>query len=452
LLADLGELRTIDEPHHARYEVAESYARHAGGRPLSPTGPAPALLFTDVVPAHRPLAIGLFGTRPRCARLLGLDTAKLHAELARSAAEPLPAVLAEVPRSRLAADLRALPIPTITPRDAGPYATLGLVTATDPDTGLSNASVHRMCVQDPVTLTIWIVPGRDLDRIARGYWDAGRPAPIAVQIGLDPAIYLTSCLGGAVAPRGSDELGIAGALRGAPVRLTAGVSVPVSVIAGAEWVIEGWLQPSVRAENAADPTGSSMPEFLGYPGAAHPSLPILTVAAITTSDEPIFQCVIGPGAEQSQLLGLGMEVDLLERFRRDGVDCVTDVFCSAAGGGQLLAFVAADPTSAGEANLLREASIARLRELRMLKTVVLVDPDVTLDDHAEVWWAVTTRVQADRDITILPDLMGFPLDPTQHPHYSPTLTAPGRTAKVLIDALVPRPRTARFERATFSGG
>uniref|UniRef100_A0AAU2V6N8 Uncharacterized protein n=1 Tax=Streptomyces sp. NBC_00003 TaxID=2903608 RepID=A0AAU2V6N8_9ACTN len=63
---------------------------------------------------------------------------------------------------------------------------------------------------------------------------------------------------------------------------------------------------------------------------------------------------------------------------------------------------------------------------------------------------MTTRLQADRDVAVLPDRLGFPLDPTQSPAYSPTVTADGRTAKAHFDHTVPHALRDRFHRPRFT--
>ena len=73
-------------------------------------------------------------------------------------------------------DLRRLiPAPTHTLRDAGPYITMGLVRARDPETGASDVTIHRLCMQGPDTLSIYFVPGRHIDQFRAKAERLGRP-------------------------------------------------------------------------------------------------------------------------------------------------------------------------------------------------------------------------------------------------------------------------------------
>ena len=57
-------------------------------------------------------------------------------------------------------DLRRLiPAPTNTPEDAGPYITLGMCYASNPQTGESDVTIHRMCIQSCDESSIFLRPG-----------------------------------------------------------------------------------------------------------------------------------------------------------------------------------------------------------------------------------------------------------------------------------------------------
>lgn len=451
-----GELVRVREEVPARYGVTARYAGWAGTPAPPPTGPGPAVLFERVTPggggAARSVLIGLYGSRRRAAGLLGLTPGEMAHRLLDAVASPVaptrvPAGRAQ-PRDVLAPDLTALPVPVLTDEDAGPYLTLGAVLATDPDTGVRNLSVHRMCVRGPDRLTIWMVPGRDLEAAHRAARRRGENLPVAIHVGLGPALMLASCCPASLVPAGVDELAVAGALGGAPVELTGCRTVDTDCVAHAEYVIEGELLADLAPENPDGP--SATPEFLGYQGRAHPSLPTVRVTGITARDGAILQTVSGPGHEQSVLLGFGMEAAVLDRLRRLGAP-VTAVHCHTAGGGQLMVVVQwRAKRSAADDRLVREAGVSVLEKFRMAKLVVSVDEDVDLESDADLWWAMVTRLQADQDLAVLPDREGFPLDPTQSTSYSATLSADGRTAKAHFDCTVPYAHRTRFHRPRFT--
>ncbi|BFU45316.1 UbiD family decarboxylase domain-containing protein [Krasilnikovia sp. MM14-A1004] len=450
-----GELLRVTDELPARFGPGARYARWAGTPAPPPTGPGPAVLFEKVRPdtgAPSQLLMGLYGTRRRAAALLGLRPEQVPFRLRDAVAAPLAPVPAadpgRWPRHTLPTDLSALPIPVLTDEDAGPYLTLGAVLATDPETGVRNLSVHRMCVRGTDRLTIWMVPGRDLGLAYERSLRRGRPLPVAIHLGPSPAVLLASCCPTSLVPTGMDELAVAGALAGAPVELLPCRSVAAEFIADAEYVLEGEITGELAAEN---PDGeAATPEFLGYQGRAHPALPVVRVTAITARPDPILQTVSGPGYEQSHLLGFGMEAAILDDLLgRDAP--IRAVHCHTAGGGQLMAVLQwRAKRDERDDEIVRAASLAVLDGSRMVKLVLSVDEDVDVESEQDLWWAMATRMQGDRDIVVLPDRQGFPLDPTQHRSYSTTISADGRTAKTLFDCTVPHGQLHRFRRPAFT--
>jgi UbiD family decarboxylase len=460
-LADsAGQLLRIKEPTNLVGCVATVYAPYAGLPAPPPTSPGPVVLIeTPVAPGAPgrklgPLTMGMYGTRERCAMLMGTTAEQLSWKLldgVRSGVEPVMVDDAECQaETGIGADLSSLPIPVLTEEDAGPYITMGFVVAQDPDTGRRNVSAHRMCLQGDDRLTIWIVPGRHLDTMHRKALAAGRPLPVSVNIGVDPATALASCCTGLLAPYGFDELAVAGALRSAPVELGRCVSVDAPCIANAEYVLEAEITGERAAEN---PRGAgAMPELLGYPGAARADLPVLRVKRITSRRDPIYQAVIGPGLEQSNLLGIALEAEILSFLGSHYGDLVVNAFASPAGGGQLLVALSVRKRGPDCDERVRRAAAELLKQKRMVKTVVLADEDVDIFDHGDLWWAMSTRLQASSDIITLNDQPGFRSDPTQNPAYGAGITAVGRTSKAVFDCTVPYRLRGRFKRPVWGPG
>lgn len=194
----------------------------------------------------------------------------------------------------------------------------------------------------------------------------------------------------------------------------------------------------------------SMPEFLGYNGKPHPGLPVVKIKAITHRSDPIFQTVIGPGYEQSILLGLGMEAAILYFLRQHVTKRVTNTYCSSAGGGYLLLFLQFRKETEQDDGVVRQAALAVFGAFRMIKQIVLVDDDVDVFSEEDIWWAMTTRFQVDRDLLKVNNVQGFPLDPSQDPAYSATITSPGLTAKAVFDCTVPFRLKDTFRRTVFA--
>lgn len=444
-------------------ELAGVY-RHvgAGGTVARPTRRGPAMMFTNVrgYPGSRVL-VGLMADRARVARLLGTIPAAVARAMAAAFDDALAPVV--VDRDRAPAqeivyraddpgfDIRTLlPAPTNTEVDAGPYFCLGLLLGTDPDTRHSDVTIHRICVQGRDRLSIMFAPGRHIDAFRQKAEAAGKPLPISINMGLDPAIYIGATFQPPATPLGYDELQLAGGLRHQPVELVDCVTVAERAIARAEIVIEGELLPGERiAEDAATGTGHALPEFPGYDGPAHPSLPVMRVTAVTTRRDPILQTLVGPGEEHTSLAGIPAEASILRATQTALPGFVTQVYAHTAGGGKLLAVIQVAKSSAFDDGRARQAALIALGTYRELKNVILVDDDVDVFDSDDVLWAMTTRMQGDRDIITIPAVAGHVLDPSQTPAYDPSLPARGTTCKTIYDATAPYRMRAEFTRAQF---
>lgn len=448
------ELEVVSTPVQAWCELAARYALKGGGVPVRhPTKAGPAMLFEQVMPSGRPAVVGMFGTRQRCASFIGTSHDLVAEKLIEASQNPIsPIETTNAPVQEVVykdnVDLTTLPIATMAPNDAGPYIALGLSMAKDPVTGGRNISVHRLCVQGPDTLTIWMVPGRHLESFYLSAKSLGKPLPIAIHIGLDPAVYMASCCPSPLVPLGFNELDIASKLRGRPIEISRCVSVDADCISHAEYVLEGEITLETVPESKT--SLHSMPEFLGYNGKVHPGLPVVKIKAITHRFNPLYQTVIGPGYEQSNLLAFSMEAAILHFLRQNVSSNVISVYCSSAGGGYLLVFIQLKKESAQDDGLVRRAGLAVFGVFRMIKQIVLVDEDVDVYNEKDVWWAMTTRFQVDSDLISVSKVQGFPLDPSQSPEYSVNITTPGMTSKAIFDCTVPFRLKETFKRTVFA--
>ena len=252
LEAQPGQLVETDVEVDPKAELAGVY-RHvgAGGTVMRPTKEGPAMIFNNVKghPGARVL-IGLLASRKRTAMLLGAAPEDLGKLLWRSVEAPIQPVVVEGPAACQEVVHMAdepdfslydlVPAPTNTPDDAGPYITIGMCYATHPDTGKSDVTIHRLCIQGKDELSMYLVPGsRHIGAMQARAEELGRALPISISIGVDPAIEIGSCFEPPTTPLGYDELAIAGALRGKPVELAQCVAIEERAIANAEYVIEG---------------------------------------------------------------------------------------------------------------------------------------------------------------------------------------------------------------------
>lgn len=459
-----GNLVTTDVEVDPEAELSGVY-RHvgAGGTVMRPTKiDGPAMIFNNIKghPDARVL-IGLLASRQRVAALLGTtkeDLGKLLCRCAQNPIEPVvtddPAPCQEVIHRVTDPDFdlyKLIPAPTNTPKDAGPYITMGMCYATHPDTGRSDVTIHRMCIQSKDELSIFLMPGaRHIGAMAERATELGRPLPISISIGVDPAIEIGSCFEPPTTPLGYNELAIAGALRGTPVVMHKCISIEENCIANAEYVIEGEIQPGVRVvEDQNSHTGYAMPEFPGYNGRASSECWLIKVKAVTTRTHPIMQTVIGPSEEHVNLAGIPTEASIWGLIEKALPGKITNVYAHPSGGGKYMAVLQCRKTVHTDEGKQRQAALLAFSAFPELKHVILVDEDVDIFDSRDVLWAMNTRFQGDRDIVTIPGVRCHPLDPSSNPEYSPSIPDIGVSCKTIFDCTVPFHMKERFQRAEF---
>lgn len=459
-----GQLVSTDVEVDPAAEISGVYRYvGAGGTVMRPTKVGgPAMMFNNVKghPDARVL-IGLLANRQRVAKLLGTTKEDVGKLLCRCAQNPIQPVVAEDAAPcqeivHLATDsdfdlYRLIPAPTNTPKDAGPYITMGMCYATHPDTGLSDVTIHRMCIQSKDELSIFLMPGaRHIGAMAERATELGRPLPISISIGVDPAIEIGSCFEPPTTPMGFNELSIAGAIRNTPVVLHKCVSIEENCIANAEYVIEGEIQPGVRVvEDQNSHTGYAMPEFPGYNGRASNECWLIKVKAVTTRKNPIMQTVIGPSEEHVNLAGIPTEASIYNLIEKALPGKVTNVYAHPSGGGKYMAVLQCRKTVHTDEGKQRQAALLAFSAFPELKHVILVDEDVDIFDSQDVLWAMNTRFQGDRDIVTIPGVRCHPLDPSSNPAYSPSIPDIGVSCKTIFDCTVPFQLKDRFQRAEF---
>ncbi|MBP1736346.1 MAG: bsdC [Oscillospiraceae bacterium] len=457
----LAETHVAVDPHA---ELAGVY-RHvgAGGTVMRPTREGPAVIFHNVSghPDARVL-IGLLSSRERVGYLLNEKPERLGFLLNQAVENPIPPII--VPNSEASCqevvhlatdpdfDIRKLvPAPTNTEEDAGPYITLGMCYASDPETGESDVTIHRLCLQSKDEISMYFVPGaRHLEVFRQKAEAEGKPLPISLSIGVDPAIEIAACFEPPTTPLGYNELCAAGAIRGEGVKLTRCLTIEENCIANAEYVIEGELIPGVRCrEDQNTNTGKAMPEFPGYTGPANPSLPVIKVKAVTTRKHPIMQTCIGPSEEHVSMAGIPTEASILSMVNKAMPGKLQNVYCASCGGGKYVAILQFQKTVASDEGRQRQAALLAFSAFSELKHVFLVDEDVDCFDLSDVMWAMTTRFQADVDMIPVPGVRCHPLDPSNDPAFSPSIRDHGIACKAIFDCTVPFHQKESFQRCKF---
>ncbi len=381
-----------------------------------------------------PVVSGLTSNRQWMAEAMGVAPSDLLRRFQQAAASPLPyREVAQGPAQELVhtrdIDLGALlPIPTHNEHDSGPYITAGLAIVRNPRTGAQNVSIHRLQINAPDRLGALILPRHTMAYFQLAA-ETGNDLPIAIVIGVDPLTLLASQ---AIAPLDFDELGIAGALHGAPADVVRCTTNDVRVPAQAEIVIEGRIQLHAREEEG--PFGE-FPQYYGERAKRH----VIQVDAVTHRRQPIFHTIVGGGLEHLLLGGIPREATLLSHLQRS-FPGVRDVHLSRGGVCRYHLYVQLRKRNEGEA---KNVILGAFGGHYDVKQVIVVDEDVDIHDPTEVEWAVATRFQADRDLIVIGEAQGSKLDPS---------AADGVSAKMGLDATKPLDAPEmRFKRIAVPG-
>lgn len=429
----------------SRAAVAGDFAARYGGIPANGLSRSEdVVLYTNVENATAPVVLGLYGDRDRVRSWLpGLPH---HADresierllMACQAPEQIARPSCQDQTETANVDLACLPILQATPRDAGPYLTAGLVYAHDPESGEIALSVHRMLVLDSTHLTIWMVPSRRLramyqETVARG----GRLA-VSINIGAPPAAMIASALNTQFLSEGITKLDIAGALAGEPIVLAPAVSQPTLVLAESEIVLEGYLDGTVADECLGGRGPNvSLPEFLGYDGAARTDLPVITVTAMTMRESALYQAVIGPGREQSTILGLAGALSVMLSDNSHEWRIIRDLYFSPAGGGMLLLIAKVRKGSPDADSWIARIARRIFEYHAFVELIIFTDEDINITSEEDVLWAVTTRANLGTDCRTFSGFPRLAMDPSQREEWTAARGGNGLVGRTFIDATIP---------------
>jgi 2,5-furandicarboxylate decarboxylase 1 len=393
-----------------------------------------ALLFKNVSGYSVPVVSGLLQSRSRMSIAMGVPYEKIGEKLRRAIDHPIdPQHVKDAPVKEVIVtggkvDLYELPVPIFSVMDGGPMITGAVVLCQDPEYGM-NAGMYRLMLKQQNLTGIDIVTPNNLRKFAERALQNRAPLPISIAIGCHPFEMVAATFKAAL---GTNELTFAGGLRGEPVPLSAGETIAVPCIADAEFVLEGEILP----EGWIHPEGP-FGEFNRLMGGVH-SNPHVRISAIMHRREPIYYALHMPWEN------IWMSAPIYEAaaWRVLGEAGVTTTAIHVTPGGCChWHIIAAIQKQAGDG----KNAIAALLSIADIKHVIVTDNDIDIFDPVEVEWAIATRVQADRDVIIIPHARSKPLDPS----LPPTQGIP-TTAKMGIDATFPEnvPRE-RYQRIVY---
>ncbi len=393
-----------------------------------------ALIFSNPVGYSLPVVSGLLQSRNRLALAMGVPYEKIQEKLQQAMERPIKpkpvhdGPVKEVVVQKTEVDLFQLPVPIFSTLDGGPTISGAVVIAGDPEYGM-NAGMYRLMLKGRNISSIDIVTPNNLRRFAERALSTKRPLPISISIGTHPFEMVAATF---KASLGTDELTYAGGLRGEPLELTSGVTIPVPCIAEAEIVLEGEIIP----EGWTQPEGP-FGEFTRLMGGIHHN-PRVKINAVLHRRDPIYYALHMPWEN------IWMSAPIYEAaaWRVLGEAGVRATAIYVTPGGcchwHIIAAIRKVPGDGKNA-------IAALLSIADIKHVVVTDEDIDIFDPVEVEWAIATRVQADRDVMIITNARSKPLDPSL-----PPVKGVPTTAKMGVDATIPEnvPRE-RYQRIVY---
>lgn len=389
--------------HHVKEEVDPTWEINGLSRiGLQELGPA--LMFDRIKGADLPMVTNLLGADRRFLWALGIDEwSEFNEEWLRRTEKPVPPkIIDSAPCHEEVVegddiDLNRICNTVWHQYDGGPFpGTLGISVTKDPDNGLQNAGIYRMGTLGKNILG-WGAPEYTHGRQHYiKYERMGKPMPMAVITGYDPIVFTVSCTR---TPPNIDEFYIAGGLRGEPLEMVKCQTIDIEVPATTEVVFEGFVRPEHRQIEGG------FGEYTGYYGEAR-SNPVFEVTKITHRKNPIF---LGAReqwypSDSSIVVGKASQAAAYKTLK-EVVPGILDLRCDVT----YEAIVKIDKLFKGHPQQAMDAlwgcTYARY------KHVIVVDKDIDIWDYNSVHWALSTRVKADRDVTITSRRAGQWLDP-----------------------------------------
>jgi 4-hydroxy-3-polyprenylbenzoate decarboxylase len=408
---------------------------------------APCVLFDDIpgYPTGRRVLVNCNGTPERQAVTLNLPaSAATHEGLMSfwrrvlDGVEPIPPLEVETgPVFENVVegddvDLTAFPAPIWHPQDGGRYiGTASLNILKDPSSPWVNVGTYRNEIFGPREMGLFISPGKHGKLIREAWFDRGEPCPVVVVVGADPLLFLGAA---SSLPFRLDELAWAGGVRGEAIEVVRGRHTGIPFPASAEIAIEGFMLPG-----EAHPEGP-FGEFSGYYASGEAKTPIVHVRAIYHRNDPILLgCPQGkPPHEDNKSLAYLRSALVEQQLKGAGVPRITGVWCPPETAERFMTVVAVDQAYPGHAMQALMVAGQTGANGYMGRAVVAVDPDIDIYSQQDVVWAMLTRCDPARDITIVEGAWSGPLDPATHPDHR------GRSSRMLIDATIPWEWRERF--------
>ena len=383
----------------------------------------PALLFENPTGFDTPVLTNLFGSTRRVAAAMGCDDVSQLREVGKLLAflkEPEPpsglkdawdkaplfkkvlsmatkeikrAACQEFVIEKDDIDLAKLPIQTCWPGDVAPLITWGLVITQGPEKKRQNLGIYRQQVigKNKVIMRWLSHRGGALDFKSWQQQNPGKPFPISVALGADPATILAAVT---PIPDALSEYAFAGLLRGQKTKVASCLSNDLQVPTSAEFVLEGFIYPNEYADEG--PYG----DHTGYYNEIE-SFPVFTIEKITHRKDPIYHSTYtGRPPDEPAVLGVALNEVFIPLLQKQYPEIV-DFYLPPEGCSYRMAVVTIKKQYPGHAKRVMMGVWSFLRQFMYTKFVIVTDDDVNARDWNDVIWAMTTRVDPTRDTVLI---------------------------------------------------
>lgn len=422
-LGNDGELTEIVVPVSPDLEMTEVSRRvlHQGG---------PALLFKNPSGYSMPVLANLFGTTRRITKAMGGETIedlrRMGQFLAALKEPEQPEKLSDLfgmgsmlkslmdmrPKEQKGAPcqeivlegkdiaLHSLPIQKCWPDDAGPLITWGLVVTKGPNKKRQNLGIYRQqVIADNKVIMRWLAHrGGAQDFREHRIANKGKPFPVAVVIGADPATLLSAVT---PIPDALSEYQFAGLLRGQRTELVKTIGSDLQVPARAEIILEGHIYPDEMHETGYEhalegPFG----DHTGYYN-EQDSFPVMTIDRITMRKDPVYlSTYTGKPPDEPAMLGLALNEVFVPLLQKQFPEII-DFYLPAETCSYRFAIVNIRKAYPGHARRVMFGIWSFLRQFLYTKFIIVVDEDIDIRNWGEVFWAISTRVDPVRDTVLV---------------------------------------------------
>ncbi len=409
---DLVRIKQEVDPYLEMTEIYERLIKKGG----------PAVLFENPKGSSIPVLLNLFGTVERVAQGLDTDEKGLleigaflaflqHPEPPKGFVDAVkhlpfyarilhlsPKKIKNAPCQEVVllgddADLDAIPIQHCWPDDAAPLITWPLV-ITKPAPGVegkSNAGIYRMQKLDKKrTIMRWLSHRGGADHY-RQWMAQGKPMPVAVAIGCDPAMTIAAVT---PVPEQIGEFHFAGLLRKKQVELVKCKTVDLEVPATSELIIEGEIHPGEMADEG--PHG----DHTGYYNSVEP-FPVFRVTCITHRKNPIYQSTTtGRPPREDAIIGLALNQIFLPLLKQHFPEII-DFHLPMEACSYRFAIISIKKQYPGHAKRVMMGIWGFLKQFLYVKFIVVVDPEIDIRKWDDVIWAISTQVDPARDTFVI---------------------------------------------------